>query len=305
MRPVTLLLLLFVVSGLAANAQFSLVPQIGVENPLTKMTYNNGSLYTPLQCQLAPRIALRADYKTKQGHGAFLGIATTRSGVEYNFSNPESGMTSYATAIGDMQVRFEGGYQFNTKPIFLSKKAVSKTTAPAKVSTPAPEKRGCGSYAYRSHCGEKNKVAQKPKVDNRLFVRIQPSIGMAFVPGAKSGVVTDVKGGQPTYTYDAGGYSTALITGAGFEFGAAKKRLFTLSINYFKSLSDQSATLVTTSAGKEVITNLNSRVSGWNAAIGIPINLSKSKQQVAKVQKTEVKKTSCGEYYRMKCRKVI
>ena len=78
MRPVTLLLL-FVVSGFAANAQFTLTPQMGVENPLTKMTYNGGSSFTPLQCQLAPRLALRADYRTKQGHGAFLGIASSRS----------------------------------------------------------------------------------------------------------------------------------------------------------------------------------------------------------------------------------
>ena len=302
MRPVTLLLLLFVVSGFAANAQFSLVPQMGVENPLTKMTYNDGSLFIPLQHQLAPRFALRADYKTKQGHGAFLGIATSKSGVEYNFSNPETGTTNYIATVGDMQVRFEGGYQFNTKPIFFKKQAVSKTATPAKV-TPSPQRKGCGGYTYSSRCGEKYKVAQKPKVDQRLFVRIQPSIGVAVVPGARSGVTTDVKGGQPTYTYDAGGYSTALITGAGFEFGAAKKRLFTLSINYFKSLSDQSATLVTQTAGKEVITNLNSRVSGWNASIGIPISLSKSKQQVVKQQKTEVKKTSCGEYYKIKCRK--
>ena len=302
MRPVTLLLLLFVVSGFAANAQFTLTPQMGVENPLTKITYNDGSYFTPLQCQLSPRLALRADYRTKQGHGAFLGIATSRSGVEYNFSNPETGMTNYTTTVGDMQVRFEGGYQFNTKPIFFKKKSVAKAAAPAQVTS--PQRKGCGGYTYSSRCGEKNKVAQKPKVDQRLFVRVQPSLGVAVVPGAKSGVVTDVKGSQTSYTYDAGGYTTALITGAGFEFGAAKKRLFTLNINYFKSLSDQSSTLNTIVGGKEVVTNLNSKVSGWNATIGIPIGLTKNKQQVAKqVQKTEVKKTSCGDYYRYKCRK--
>ncbi|HYJ38990.1 MAG TPA: hypothetical protein VEV87_10250 [Chitinophagaceae bacterium] len=303
MRPVTLLLLLFVVSGFTANAQFSLIPQIGVENPLTKMTYNDGALYTPFDCQSFTRLALRADYKTKKGHGAFLGIATSRSGVDYNTSSPENGMTQYTASVGDMQVRFEGGYQFNTKPIFFKKQSVSKNTAPAKVAT--PQRKGCGSYAYKSRCGEKNKVAQKPKADKRLFMRIQPSLGVAFVPGARSGVVTDVKGGQPSYTYEAGGYSTALITGAGFEFGAAKRRLFTVSVNYFQSLSDQSATLVTQSAGKEVVTNFNSRVSGWNASIGIPISLSKSKQQAAKQKTTEVKKTSCAEYYKIKCRKVI
>jgi hypothetical protein len=301
MRPVTLLLL-FVVSGFAANAQFTLLPQMGVENPLTKITYNNGSYYTPLPIQLAPHLGLRADYRSKQGHGVFLGIATSRSGVDYTFSNPEAGMTNYTTTVGDMQVRFEGVYQFNRKPIYFKKQAVSNTTAPAKVST--PERKGCGGYSYRSHCCEKNRMAQKPKVDERLYVRIQPSLGMAWVPAGKGSVETEVKSGQPSYTYEAGRYNTAVVTGAGLEFGAAKKRFFTISINYFKALSDQSATLVTQTAGKDVVTSLNSKVSGWNASIGIPISLSKTKQPV-QAKHTEVKRTSCQEYYRMRCRKVI
>ena len=302
MRPVTLLLSLFVVSGFAANAQFTLTPQFGVENPLTKMSYNGDGYFTPYNCQSSPRLALRADFRTKQGHGAFLGIATNRSGVEYNFSNPETGMMTYTTSAGDMQVRFEGGYQFNTKPIFFKKKAAAKSSAPAQIS--APQKKTCGSYTYSSRCGQQKAVAQKPKTDQRLFVRIQPSIGMAVVPGAKSGIVTDAKGGQPSYTYTAGGYTTALLTGAGFEFGAAKRRLFTLNVNYFKSLGDQSSTMHTVVGGKEVVTTLNSQVSGWNATIGIPISLSKNKQQAVKqIQKTEVKKTSCGDYLRYKCRK--
>ena len=303
MRPVTLLLLLFVVSGFAANAQFTLQPQMGIENPLTKITYNNGAYYTPLEAQLAPRLALRLDYKSKLGHGAFLGLATSRSGVDYTFTAPETGMTSYTAAIGNMQVRFEGGYQFNTKPIYFKKQAVSKANTTPTVS---PERKGCGGYAYRSHCGEKYKAAQKPKENQSWFVRIQPSIGMAVVPASKGSVETSVKNAQTTYTYEAGRYTTALVTGAGFEFGAARKRLFTLNINYFKALSDQSASMTTQVGGKDVVTHFNSKVSGWNASLGIPISLSKTKQAPKTYTEVkQVKKTSCQEYYRMKCRKVI
>ena len=73
MRPVTLLLLLFVVSGFAANAQFSLVPQIGVENPVTKMTYNDGAVYAPFDCQSFTQFPPpRADYKLKKAMVLFL-----------------------------------------------------------------------------------------------------------------------------------------------------------------------------------------------------------------------------------------
>jgi len=304
MRPATLLLLLFVVSGIAANAQFTLTPQMGIENPLTKMTYNDGSYYTPLQSQLAPRLGLKMDYKFKQGHGVFMGIATNRSSVEYNFTSPENGMTSYTAAVGNMQVRFEGGYQFNMKPIYFKKQAVSKSTAPPKV-TSTPEHRGCGGYSYSSRCGgAKYAAAPKPKENQSWFVKIQPAIGLAYVPTSKGSVQTDVKNGQPSYTYNAGSYSTALVTGAGFEFGAARKRLFTLSINYFKALSDQSAALVTQTAGKDVVTSLNSKVSGWNASLGIPLSLGKSKQQTVK-KEPEVKKSPCGGYHKMRCGRTI
>src|SRR4051794_14424576 len=99
MRPVTLLFL-FVVSCFAANAQFTLLPQMGIEDPTTKLSYNNGSYYVPLQSQLAPRFALRMDYKFKTGHGVFLGLATSRSGVQYNFASPEKAMTNYTATVG-------------------------------------------------------------------------------------------------------------------------------------------------------------------------------------------------------------
>lgn len=304
MRLATLFLCLFVVSGFAANAQFTLTPQMGIEDPTTKVSYNNGAYFVPLQSQLAPRLALKLDYKFKQGHGVFLGLSTTRSGVEYSFISPESGMKQYTAMVGDMQVRFEGGYQFNTKPIYFKKQSAQKVSTTTKSTTTTTYSR-CGGYTYVHHCCDKNKVAQQPKGNQSWFVRIQPSIGMAFVPAGKANVETELKSGQQTYTYEAGAYSTALITGAGFEFGAAKRRMFTLNFNYIKALSNQQATLVTQQGGKDVITSLNSKVGGWNATLGIPISLSKSKTQVVKPL-PEVKQQqhrSCGDYYRFRCHK--
>jgi hypothetical protein len=303
MRPATLFLCLFVVSGFAANAQFTLSPQFGVEDPTTKVSYNNGSYFVPLQSQLAPRLAMKLDYKFKQGHGVFLGLATSRSAVEYSFTSPENGMTQYTAMVGDMQLRFEGGYQFNTKPIYFKKQSTSSATTTAKPTAPTPTYSRCGGYVH--HCCDRNKAAQQPKGNQSWFVRIQPSVGMAFVPAGRSTVESDVKSGQPTYTYQAGSYSTALITGAGFEFGAAKKRFFTININYFKALSNQSSTLVTQVGGKDVTTNLNSKVGGWNASLGIPISLNKTKTQVAKPRPEVYQHHGCGSYYRSGCRKTI
>jgi hypothetical protein len=306
MRPATLFLCLFVVSGFAANAQFTLTPQMGVEDPTTKVSFNNGSYFVPLQSQLSPRLALRLDYKFKQGHGVFLGLATSRPGVEYSFTSPKDGMTNYTAMVGDMQVRFEGGYQFTTKPIYFKKQsATSANTSPKATTTTTTTYSRCGGYSYVHHCCNRNKVAQQPKGNQSWFVKFQPSIGMAFVPVGKAGVETETKSGQPTYTYEAGSYTTALITGAGFEFGAAKRRMFTLNINYINALSDQKATLITQEGGKDVTTTLNSKVSGWNATLGIPISLKKTKTQVAKPRPEVQQHHSCGDYYRMRCRKTI
>ena len=299
MRPAALLLLLFIVFTRTANAQFTLLPQIGIENPLTKISYNDGSYFKPLQAQLAPHLGLRMDYKFKKGQGVFLGLTTSRSPVSYSFSNVETGMNAYTASVGDQQLRFEGGYQFNTKPIYFNKQAATNKTSLAKTQT--VERRGCGGYSASHHCGEQNKIAQKSKINKGWFVRIQPSVGLALVPANQPEVETKVNGSQSTYTYNAGGIKTALITGAGFEFGSGRKRLFTVSLNYFRALNSNATTLTTEAAGKITTTKLNSIVSGWNASIGIPISLSRNKQVIK--QKTEVKKFDCQQYFRMRCRK--
>jgi len=117
--------------------------------------------------------------------------------------------------------------------------------------------------------------------------------------------VTNTSGSQTEYTYNAGNMKTALLTGMGFEFAKNKSRLFSVSVNYFKGLNDNETTLTSQAAGKTITTNLNSKVSGWNAAIGIPIGFTKKTTTNHKEQKT---KSGCEQYriqYRYRCGKSI
>ena len=116
MRPATLLCL-FVLFGYAANAQFTILPQLGFENSRTSVEFNELSSFSPLGAKLLPQAGIRLDYKSKQGHGPSVGIATSRSVVKFNFSDPETGMNTYTAAKGNTQLRIEGGYQVSTKPI--------------------------------------------------------------------------------------------------------------------------------------------------------------------------------------------
>jgi hypothetical protein len=83
MRPVISTLLLFLVFGYVTHAQLSIVPQIGMENTRTSVSYNDQNAFVPLGGQLSPQLALRMDYKFKQQHGPFLGVSTSRSVVFY------------------------------------------------------------------------------------------------------------------------------------------------------------------------------------------------------------------------------
>src|SRR6185436_109275 len=149
MRTAALIPVIFVACCYAATAQkFSLLPQVGFENSKTKIRYNDLSSFAPAGVVTSPQVGLQLNYKIKSGHGVFLGAATSRSIVPYTFSDPETGMTNYTTATGDMQLRFETGYQFTSKPLYF-KKSGKATTTNAK-QTGATAKKNCG-YAYRSH----------------------------------------------------------------------------------------------------------------------------------------------------------
>ena len=122
MRTAALTLLSFVAFGYAAKAQkFSLLPQVGFENSKTTIQYNNFPSFAPAGIVFSPQVSLQFAYKSKPGHGVFLGASSSRSTVPFSFTDPETGRDNYKTITGKMQVRLEGGYQFSSKPIHFKK----------------------------------------------------------------------------------------------------------------------------------------------------------------------------------------
>ncbi len=318
MRTAALILVMFVAFCYAAMAQkFSLLPQVGFENSKTKIRYNDLSSFAPAGVVTSPQVGLQLNYKIKSGHGVFLGAASSRSIVPYTFSDPETGMSNYTTAVGDMQLRFETGYQFTSKPFYFKKSGKATTTSTKQNVTTA--KKSCG-YAYKSHCtrsysspsrpASPEKSTQQAKKNNKGgWVRLQPSAAFGFIPATHTDVITKTVNGQSAYEYRAGNWSTAVMTGMGFEFGKNKTRLFTLGINYFKGLGNlNTQTISSTTASKTSTAYISSDVSGWNMRLGVPISLGTKKASVTKQTGTKVQqpKRGCYQYRTLyRCNKTI
>ena len=304
-RPV--LIAAFAGITLTANSQLTILPQAGFENSNTKISYNNLPYFSPVS-QLQPKFGLRADYKFKSGFGPFAGIATSRPLVSYNFVDPEKGMMEYSASMGNMQAQLQAGLQYTSKPIFFKKqtsanKASSAKTVETTTSNQSYYSSGCSRYRSYSGCGaKKSSTAEKTKSPKTGWaLRLQPSAGVGFIPSNVNDLVVTSAGTQNNYTYNAGNNKTTLLTGMGFEFAKNEKKLFTLSVNYFKGLGDNSTSFTSESAGKTTTTLLNSKLSGWGATLGIPISFTK-KPKSAATQKVEQKPKYDCQKYRMDCR---
>ena len=286
-------LFLLVAFGYAAKAQrFTLLPQVGFENSKTKISYNNQDAFSPLGVKFSPQASLRLNYSSKKGHGFFIGAATSRSIVSFGFADPETANTNYTATTGNMQVHLEGGYQFSSKAIPLGK--------PKASSTNTTEKKSCG---YHSHCCSRGSNKSQPSSqskNNTSWLKIQPSAGMAYVPGVRSNVTAKTVNGQGVYEYNAGNMTTAIVTGVGFEFGKGSTRQFTVSVNYFKGLGNlNDETITSVSSGKNVTTTLSSATSGWNVRIGIPFSLKSNPQAKAGKKQQQYHRSGCGQYRMM------
>jgi hypothetical protein len=313
MRPTILLCLLIMFTGIT-NAQFTLTPQAGFENQQTSVKVNNNAAFSPLGTRLSPQAGIRVDYKNKQGHGIFVGMATSRSITKFSFSDPEAAMNNYTASKGNTQFRMEGGYQFSTKPIYF-KKSVSANKSSANHYKKNTSTKSCLYSMMRSSCGSKaNKTSAARPANNNTWVRVQPSVGVAYIPFAPtSQIMSTSQGTQSGYKYNAGNWQTALITGVGLEFGRNTQSKFMLSVNYLKGMSNLGAKTVTTVSGsKTVTTSFKSDASAWNVRVGIPVTLSKKKTVVKEepvIEKPYYKQENkCGQYksmYRSKCGKVI
>ena len=306
MRTAALTLVSLVAFGYATKAQkFSLLPQVGFENSKATIRYNDLSSFSPAGVSFSPQVGLKFTYTSKPGHGVFLGAASSRSIVPFSFTDPENGMNNYKTTTGDMQLRFETGYQFNSKPLYFKK---TGTNTVKQAENKIAEKKSCSSSSYRSHCLKNKSTASRSATPGKQkqtlqstnrgsWVRLQPSVGMGFIPAVKTDVITKIENGQTAYEYRAGNWNTALMTGMGFEFGKNKTRLFTLSINYFKGIGNlDKQTISTVTATKTLTTQLQSKVSGWNMRIGVPFTLGAKKPAIKQQTQKKTQQSKCGQY---------
>ena len=308
---------LFIVSALAMNAQkLSLTPQVGFENSRTSVNYNDIGSFAPLGGEFNPQVSLRLDYKFKQGFGPYIGASTSRSGVLYGFNDIENGMNAYTATKANMQLRMEAGYQYTTKPIFFNKAKQPTSTSTSK--TKSSGKGSCGSYSYRSncsrsyssrssHCQSKNTAAKKAENKNKGgWVRLQPSMGIGYIAAPKTDIVTKTDGTLTAYEYRAGNWNTAFLTGMGFEFGRNNQRLLNVSINYFAGIGNMDKQTISSESGiKTNYATLESKASGWNMRIGIPLTLAEKKTAKQKNTNKSSKTNSCDRLkteYKYRCR---
>ncbi|HUS02103.1 MAG TPA: hypothetical protein VMY77_10275 [Chitinophagaceae bacterium] len=291
--------------GFAANAQFNIQPQMGLENSRTIIQYNEQSI-VPSGMQLSPKLALRMDYKFKTGHGPYIGISTTAPATNFNFSVPPTATNSYNTSRQNLQMRFEGGYQLSTKPIFFLKPAKSLTSHASFRSSgrcgdreySCIKKLNCGNSSANRCSSSSNKSIAKNKGS---YMRIIPSVGLAFIPGQPSEIETKTEGGQTTYDYKAGAWNTALTAGTGFEFGNNRQAKFVVSINYLKGLGNMDTkTINSVSNGKSEATIVSSKASSWNVSLGVPISFSKRKPEIKKQVEKFRYNGKCGQSERYK-----
>ncbi len=292
-----LILPLFASITFAANAQFSIQPQLGMETLRTTIKSNDFSRFSPIGVQVAPRIAGRMAYKFKTGHGAFLGVATGTPAVQFKFADPQSARTSYATSTKGLQLRLEGGYEFTTKPIAIGKQGISKSYANRYGNRySGGEQTKCSGY---TRCGIRKSTNldgkssyQKMAQNKGLYMRIKPSVGLALVP---SGSGIETKSGQTSYEYQTG-WNTALIAGTAFEFGTRKQAKFVVGVNYLRSLGNNTRTVYTGPA-KTTATTLRSATSGFNVSVGIPVNFTKKHTVTQHHQyKSSSYRGHCGKY---------
>jgi hypothetical protein len=262
---------------------------IGLENSKTTITYNDQVIKPGIQ--FSPQLGVKMNYTFKKGHGVFAGISTSSPVMDFSFTDPQSAASSYLISRDDIKLRFEGGYQFSSKPIYFSKNR-SNSSSSKNVSCQR-KSFSCQGRSYscqgksvscqgRASCGPNkghcDKNAKTTSKNAGQYMRIIPSAGLAFIPGQSSEIITGSKNGSPLYSYKAGAWNTAVVAGTSFEFGSNRHANFILSVNYLKGIGNMDAkTVNTVSNGKSISGNFSSAVSNWNIGVGIPISLSKRK----------------------------
>ena len=297
MKPAAFTLMLVLFVTITANAQLSFLPQVGLEQSKTSLGINDLPSFSPMGVNNYLKANLRMDYRFKNGHSPYISFGTSPGVVEYSFADPSNAANNFKTAAGSLQFRMEGGYQYSSKPITLKKSSGTKT---AQSSTQnVVTKKTCGSYYYYHRSSENTAAKTTTKQNNNLTLRLQPSIGVAYLPSIEN----DLESNGSLYQYNAGNYKTAMVSGMGFEFGKGKQRLFTLSVFYTKALDKQDEhTIANIENDKMASTTLNSNTSSWGMTVGVPFSFSKNKKTIAPVKTTKApeqkqyNRSRCGSY---------
>src|ERR1044072_4100693 len=235
MRKAALAGLVFVASGFATNAQFSVTPRVGIEQALTCVKFNDNSRISPMSSNFSPQVGLRADYLIDKKHGPFVGIASSRSIVTYEFTNPETGDKNFTSTQGDWKLRFEAGYQVSSKAISLKK----LVPVPAKQAIQA-----MSPCAARKMMLAQAAAAKKPSMN----VRIQPYAGMAFIPNPSTAIASTFKSSETVYQYSAGNWTSAVMGGVNFAFAKGDVNKYVVGIQYLKGISNLSNETLTTAS---------------------------------------------------------
>lgn len=302
--------MVFVACGFATSAQFSVTPRVGLEQAFTCVQYNNTKGIKPMCSNISPQVGLRMDYLINKTHGPFVGVATNRSVVTYEFTNPETGANEFTSSQGDWKLRLEAGYQVSTKPINLG-----RTVRPISVIPPGVFTTPC---AARKMMLAQSAVAKKTAMN----VRIQPYAGMAFVPNPATAISSTIKSNETVYQYSAGNWNSAIITGVNLAFAKGNVGKYVVGLQYLLGIGNLGReTLVTPQDTKQLTTQLKSNASAWNITVGMPLNFTKNKEaappkaaelpkkvEAQKIVETpapapapvQEKKHSCG-YYRSRC----
>ena len=292
MKPAATSLVLGLLLAITSNSQLSLLPQIGFDRTKTSVSVNDVSSFSPLGFANSFKANVRLDYRFKKGHSPYLGVGTVPGAMAFSFADAANAATNFNSSSSSLQFKIEGGYQFSSKPINLTKGSKKED---AKIITQQTQTRNrCGSYHSRgSRHSTRNAALVKPT--NNLNLRLQPSVGLAYLPSVKNDLVITNLG----YQYNAGNYKTAVVTGMGLEFGKGQQRLFTLSLVYTKGLGKPAEQSIANIENEKVPnTVLNSKSSAWGMMVGIPFSLTKTKKIIP--VKT-VTPTHYRQHFKSKC----
>ncbi len=284
----------------SADAQLSLLPQFGLENSMTKVRINDGSAFSPARAINMPQTSLRLNYLFKQGHGPYIALGTSRSVVNMTFHDPENVMNNFASSNGKALPRLEGGYMVSTPKIILKKGTVQKASASSS-KTSAGYKSRCGSYVYKSGCHSKLGETPAKSSSKNTWMRMQPSLGIAYLPVKGTFGLDVAPGAAPAFVYSAGNMSTALVSGLGFEFGKGRSSSFIINVNYLNSLGKNDQIITSIQGNKPANTKFQSSTSMWNVRVGFPINLSKKKSTFNKMQSIRQQPVKSYEQIKKHC----